>query len=147
MARFSAIKQADPVSYTAQMGPESVTVTFDAALMTGRWERDVNRAIQAADSEKVVEMLFGVFISWDVVDDNNQPVPMTSEVLLDLPNKALLNLMNGMRDAAAPASEEGNGSGSTSSIPDTASISLPVSPPNGLPTSPSPPLSASPSPT
>lgn len=147
MPAFSGIHQSDPVTYTARMGSESVNVTFDAARMTGRWEREVARAIREDDSDTIGDLIFGVFIAWDVTDDAGQPVPLTPEILLDLPGKALMNLMNGMRAAVAPASEEGNGSGSTSSTPDTASISLPVSPPNGLPTSPSPPLSASPSPT
>lgn len=147
MPSLSSITRQDPVTYTAVMGAESVSVTFDASRMTGRWERELAAAQTASDSARVSDLILGIFIAWDVVDDAGQPVPLTADLLLDLPGKALANLIEGMMAAAFPASEEGNGSGSTSSTAATASISLPESPPNGQPTSLSPPLSTSPSPT
>jgi hypothetical protein len=141
--RWSGLVAADPVTYTAQLGTESVSVTFDAAKMTGRWERALAAAMRAEDYDVVSDMVLDVFIAWDVVDDAGQPIPISRDLLLDLPNRALARLMEGMRTAANPVSEEGNGSAATSSTPDTASMVLPASPPNGQPTLPSPPLSTS----
>ena len=147
MANLSGIKRPDPVQYTVAMGSESVTVVFDSALMTGRWERDIERAAKAGDTETVASRLFGVFISWDVTDDNGQPVPISEEILLDLPSKALVKLFEGMREAAVPPSEEGNASSDTSPSPSIGSSPPPENPQNGQPTSSSPTVSASPSPT
>jgi hypothetical protein len=147
MPSLSNITRADPVTYTAQLGPESVSVTFDAAKMTGRWEREIATAADANDGERVSDLLFGVFIDWDVIDDNGQPVPISKEILLDLPGKALASLIEGMRESVLPASEEGNGSGSTSSTQGTLSSNSQASLQNGQLTSPSLPSSALPSPT
>lgn len=143
--RLSAIVQPEPVTYTARLGPESVSVTFDAARMTFRWERALNAARVAEDRDAVSDLILGVFIGWDVVDDAGQPVPLTQELLLDLPAKAVANLIEGMTVAAFPASEEGNVSGDTSSTPGMGSISSPESLQNGLPISPSPTPSTLPS--
>jgi hypothetical protein len=145
--RFSAIYQSDPVSYTAALGPESVTLTFDAAKMTGRWERQLRAAQREDKSEEVSDLILSVFIGWDVVDDQGQPVALTHDLLLDLPSKAMVALIEGMIKAAYPASEEGNGSSSTSSTASTDSSNSPASPQNGLATSPSPSTSTVPSPT
>jgi hypothetical protein len=145
--KFSAIYQSDPVSYTAALGPESVTLTFDAAKMTGRWERELRAAQREDDSEKVSDLILSVFIAWDVVDDNAQPVELTTDLLLDLPSKAMVALIEGMIKAAYPSSEEGNGSGSTSSTPDTPSSNSLENPQNGQATSSLLPSSTVPSPT
>lgn len=147
MARWQGIVQPDPVSYTATLGSESVTVTFDNSKMTGLWERDVRHAIAADDADKVSELLFGVFISWDVVDDQGAPVPISTEVLLQLPGKALVAMFQGMQEAASPSSEEGNVSAITSSSPTDDSSSTQDSLLNGQSPSLSPTPSASPSPT
>jgi hypothetical protein len=145
--RFSAIYQSDPVSYTASLGPEAVTLTFDAAKMTGRWERELRAAQRDDNSEQVSDLILSVFIGWDVVDDNNQPVELTTDLLLDLPSKAMVALIEGMIKAAYPPSEEGNGSSSTSSTASTDSSNSPASPPNGQATLSSVPSSTVPSPT
>jgi hypothetical protein len=143
MPSLSNITRADPVTYTAQLGPESVTVTFDAAKMTGRWEREIRAARDTEDVSAVGDLILGIFIDWDVTDDAGQPVPIAKEILLDLPAKALGNLIDGMTTAAFPSSEEGNGSGNISSTADTDSTNSRVIPPNGQVTSPLPELSAS----
>jgi hypothetical protein len=143
MPALSNITRADPVTYTAQLGSESVSVTFDAAKMTGRWEREIRAARKEEDVEKVGDLILAMFIQWDVTDDAGQPVPMSKEILLDLPAKALGNLIDGMTTAAFPSSEEGNGSGSTSSTAGTDSTNSQASLPNGQVTSPLPGLSAS----
>jgi hypothetical protein len=147
MPALSSLTRPDPVTYTATMGQESVSVTFDAAKMTGRWEREVAQAVADEDAIKVSDLVLGCFIGWDVTDDAGSPLPISKDLLLDLPGKALISLLNGMRQAANPSSEEGNGSASTSFTPAPNSISSPVSPQNGQPPSPSLPLSTSPSPT
>lgn len=147
MPNLNAIKRSDPVQYTAVMGSESVTIVFDNSRMTGRWERDVNRARQSGDVDKVASLIFSIFVAWDVTDDSGNPVPISEEILLDLPSRALFNLFEGMQQAAMPSSEEGNVSSDTSSTPGIVSLPTPVSPQNGPATSSSPPVSASPSPT
>lgn len=146
MARLSGIVQADPVTYTATLGSESVTIVFDAARMTGRWERDIRQAMDAEDVDAVADKLFSVFISWDVVDDSGAPVPIAREILLDLPGKALINLFRGMQEAGAPGEAEGNASSATTvAQPSPAPPSSPSTPLNGSATLPSPSVSASPS--
>jgi hypothetical protein len=144
---LSSLTRPDPVTYTATLGPESVSLTFDAAKLTGRWEREISAAAAEKDFVTVSDLLLGVFIDWDVTDDEGRPVPISREILLDLPGKALGNLIEGMGDAATPASEEGNGSSNTSSTAVTDSTSSPENPPNGQVTSSSLPSSTVPSPT
>jgi hypothetical protein len=147
MPAFSTLIRSDPVTYTARLGEESVSVTFDAAKMTGRWERELFSARADGNGVRVSDLILGVFIGWDVTDDAGLPVPLTAEILLDLPQKALVNMIDGMMKANTPASEEGNDSANTSSTVATDSISLPASPQNGQQPSVSPPLSTSLSPT
>lgn len=143
--RFEGVYQADPMTYVAALGSESVTVTFDAAKMTGRWERELRAAQRDEDVDKVSDLILGVFIGWDVVDSNDQPVELTTDLLLDLPTKALTNLIDGMTETSYPSSEEGNGSANTRSTPATDSTSSPENHPNGAPTSSLPTPSAAPS--
>jgi hypothetical protein len=145
MPALSGITKADPVQYTARMGNESVTVVFDAARMTGRWERDIRQALDLSDVDTVAERLFSVFASWDVVDDAGNPVPMSSEILMDLPGKALRALFSGMQDAVAPSSEEGKALSDISSTPAPTSTSQQASLQNGPTPSTLPQSSASPS--
>jgi hypothetical protein len=125
---LSSLTRPDPVTYTATLGPESVSLTFDAAKLTGRWEREIAAAAADKDFVTVSDLLLGVFIDWDVTDDAGDPVPISRDILLDLPGKALSNLIEGMGNAAAPSSEEGNGSSSTSSTAVTDSTSSPENP-------------------
>jgi hypothetical protein len=147
MPSLSNITRADPVTYTAKLGSESVAVTFDAAKMTGRWEREIRAARDTDDASKVGDLILGIFIDWDVTDDAGQPVQISKEILLDLPAKALGNLIDGMTTAAFPSSEEGNGSSDTSSTQDTLSSNSQENHQNGLATSSSALSSTVPSPT
>lgn len=117
MPRLSGIYQPDVVEYSATLGSESVTVKFDQAKMNMREELEVAKARDEGNIERVIEGIVRLFVSWDVADDYGAPVPLTSELLFNLPSRAVISLFEGMREAATPPSEEGNASDDTSSIP------------------------------
>ena len=122
---------------------ESVTIIFDRSKMTGRWERALRKAVADDDAQQLLEAIAHVFISWDVTDEQGALVPVTSDLLLDLPGTALIALIEGMMQASAPTSEEGNDSSATSPSPSTGSTQTQASPQNGPQPSPSPELSTS----
>ncbi len=107
MAVLRGVFAADPCEFTARLGSESVTFVFDLAKMTLRRERELKRSAEADNVDAMVKDLLEVLISWDVVDDAGQPVPLSADIMLDLPAKALGNLIEGMSTAAQPSSEEG----------------------------------------
>lgn len=144
MAKLTGITQADPGEFTARLGGESVTVVFDNARMTGRWERDVKRAAENDDTEALFDVFSRVFISWDVVDEQGQPVPLTADLLLDMPARVITSLLDGMREAAVPGEAEGNASPPYVPAPLSATSEKDSqSSPNGSETSTSPTPSAS----
>jgi hypothetical protein len=144
--KLSGIYQPDLMEFTAELGSESVTVKFDRNKLTLREELEVEKAIEAGETQKVIEPILRLFHSWDVVDDNGAPVEMSQELLLSLPSRAIVSLFEGMQREATPSSEEGNGSSDTSSSASTSSTPTQASPQNGPAPSPLPAPLASQSP-
>jgi hypothetical protein len=142
--RLSSIQAPEPVEFTATLGTDSVTVTFDNAKLTGRWAREVRAAAEMEDMDTNVGNLAAILLSWDVTDDAGQLIPPSKEVLMDLPAKALAALSTSVQQAAAPSDAEGNASPASLAGP-LSETSEPVSPssPNGSDTSPLPTPSAS----
>ena len=147
MPALRGIFVADPCEFTASLGNESVTFVFDRAKMTLRRERDLKASANNDNVDAMVGDLLDILISWDVVDGAGQPVPLSADLMLDLPAKALGNLIEGMSNAAQPSSEEGNVSSEPSSTPPPTSLKPAETHQNGAATSPLPEPSASPSPT
>lgn len=115
MPAIKGIFVADPCEFTATLGSESVTFVFDLSKMTLRRERDLKRSAESSNVDAMVADLLEVLISWDVLDETEQPVPISADLLLDLPAKALGNLIEGMSAAAQPSDAEGEASGALSS--------------------------------
>lgn len=138
MARLDGIFSEDRCDFTVALGSESVTIVFDRSKLNLRRDAAMQRAVNEGDVEGMVTSLAEVLTGWDVVDEAGQPVALSAEILLDLPARALENLIKGIGEVATPSSEEGNGLGSTSSTPSVDSSSMPASLPNGQSPSPLP---------
>jgi hypothetical protein len=147
MPALKGIFVADPCEFTARLGSESVTFVFDLAKMTLRRERDLKRSAAADNVDAMVKDLLDVLTSWDILDDAGQPVPLSADILLDLPAKALGNLIEGMSTAAQPSDAEGEASSVPSPELSTDSSEPVPTHQNGAATSQLPEHSASPSPT
>ena len=147
MPALRGILASDPCEFTATLGSESVTISFDRAKMTLRGERELTRAAEANDIDAMVAWLERILIGWDVVDEQGQPVLLTAEVLLDLPSAVLGALITRMGEAATPSDAEGNASSEALSSQVAGYSEQVQMSPNGPVASPSPAPSASPSPT
>jgi hypothetical protein len=131
MPSLSGVIKPELIEYTVPLGSESATIIFDSSKVTMRWEHKVDQAQKEDDNIRRAEAFAEVFVSWDVVDDSGVVVPMTADLLLDLPAKVLNTLIKGMSSASVPSSEEGNGSATISSTPQSVSSLMPASPQNG----------------
>src|SRR5438132_8388852 len=125
MPAYRGIYVSDPVSFTASLGTESVTFVFDRSKQTLRRERDLRRAGEANDVDGLVKELMEILVSWDVVDEAGEPVPLSADILLDLPGPALGNLLELMGKAGQPADAEGEASSVPSLEPSTTSSATP----------------------
>lgn len=143
---LSSLSRPELVTFTAALGDESVSIVFDANKQTLRNELKAKREIEAGNTEAIVDQLAGLLVSWDVVDDDGKPVPLTKDVLLDLPSKVIVAISEGIGEASTISSAEGNASSTPSaSQPSSTSTQDSQSSPNGSDTSSSPAPSAAPS--
>ena len=131
MPALRGIFVADPCEFTAALGNESVTFVFDRAKMTLRRDRELKRSALSDNVDAIVKDLLDIHISWDVVDDAGQPVPLSADIMLDLPAKALGNLVEGMSNAAQPSDAEGEASRAPSPGPSPTSSAMQSTHQNG----------------
>ena len=110
MPRLSNLTRQHPVSVCFGYEGETVTVTFDRNRMTQNWARSIKQTIDEGDIQGSAQALFEILIDWDVVDDQDNPLPVSVEILGSLPLAALGALDEAIGEAAVPASEEGNAS-------------------------------------
>jgi hypothetical protein len=145
MPARSSLKRPHPVEVVFEAEGETVTIVFDRNRITQGWAKRIQQGMESQDMEAAISGMLEVLQSWDVVEEDGSPTPLSAEVLSDLPLGVLANLNIAIAEAAMPSSEEGNGSSNTSSTPPTDSSSKLESPPNGQEPLPSPQSSASPS--
>jgi hypothetical protein len=140
------VRRPKIVDHTVDFG-EGVTITFsfDANKMTDGWIADWTRLEDESNAPQMNEMLEDLIERWDILETEGGPViPVSAEEigkLFSLPDK--LRLFKEF--VGLPSDAEGNASRNTSSSPNDASSSMPVSRPNGQSMSPTPEPSASPS--
>ena len=155
MPKLSSLTRVHPVSVTFEAEGESLTVVFDRNKITPNWIDRQQSAGATGDFALIMASTLEVLISWDVQDEQGQTLPVSAEILSQLPFESFIKLGNAIAEAAMPGSDEGEGSGEASSVsprdPNTPStLPLPGTQPtsqNGQEPSPSPTPLASPSPT
>jgi hypothetical protein len=131
MASLSHLTRAKPTTATIDLGDgDTVSLTFDANRVTPRWMDEAMQRVTDQDMLSLCKALSEVLSAWDVVDDNGSPVPI-EPALKDLSFPVVNSLFEAVCKSAAPSSEEGNGSATTSSTPPNVSSSMPASPQNG----------------
>jgi hypothetical protein len=85
------------VQYKASgLSPEKLVKAEDiqrAASTTGESEK----ALRA-----LVELVAGVIVSWDVLDEDGQPIPVTEEFLWDCPLDFVMGLIEAVRGTQEP---------------------------------------------
>ena len=145
MASLSSIKRPDLVTVTLKFSGETVNVTFDRNAMTQRWVKAAQEGRTAADVEWFSRSLAELLTGWDIVDDQGAPVPITPEVLSDLPLPFLGALDEAIGEAGTLSSEEGNASSPSAPSPSSGSTRELTASPNGSETSTSQNASAVPS--
>lgn len=124
---------------------DTLTITYDANRLTTSWlEQGLLRDDQN-DARSLAKAVAEVLLGWDVTEDDGSPWPPTADNIATMAIPTQRTLIAQMLEAAIPTSEEGKGSATTSSTPNTSSSGEPVSLQNGHETSPSPPLSELPS--
>ena len=138
MSRVRNIKQPKPVDLAFDVGGEMIAIVFDKNAMTPNWAQRISQGAANEDMLSVTKGLAEIIISWDLVDEQEQPVPPSAEVLGDLPFDFLIKLQERIAEASVPSSEEGNASSAPLSSPvPVSSVPASNSSPNGA-TSPSP---------
>lgn len=145
MPALKSLQRGDPVECQVRYGEETVTLHVDRARVTPNWMKRLGRAIENDDPTAASQGLVEVLISWDIVDEDNQPVPMSVEVISDLPSMLIGRMYREMRNAVVPSRAEGEASSRPLEMPPSVST-VPLSQ-NGPAVSTSPVSSASPSPT
>lgn len=149
MPRFSNVLKQHPVSISFEYEQETLTVVFDRNKITGSWANGVQRAIASgAVGNEIYAATADLLISWDVVDDNDNTLPPSAEILSQLPIAAFEMLSEAIGKASTPSSEEGNGSSADSSPrqpePSTASMTPPPASPSASLNGPQPSQSQTP---
>jgi hypothetical protein len=144
MPALSHLTRAKPTTATIDLGEgDAVTLTFDANKVTPRWMDEAMQRVQDQDMLSLCKALGEVLSAWDVVDDAGAPVEI-GPALSALSFPVVNSLFECVCRSAAPTSEEGNGSATISSTPQSDSSSTPASPQNGPSPSTLPAPSASP---
>lgn len=145
----SQLRRPRVVSHTIDFGDDvMVRFDYDRNKMTDVWMDEWTRLETEADTPRLNEMLADLIVSWDVVNEDGSPFPMTAEnigYLFALPDKA--HVFQELITASVPSRAEGNASSERSSMPPSDSTPPPQTPQNGPATLPLPAPSASPSPT
>lgn len=123
-------------------GGEDLNILFNSRRMTPGWLARMTERESAGDVLAFSRGMVEVIISWDMVEEDGSPTPLTVEYLADsFDLEEMGELMKKLVEAATPSSEEGNVSSDTSAMDSTDSVSSPEIPQNG----PQPSLSPKPS--
>lgn len=81
---------------------ETLTVTYNPAMLTTRFYRTIEVMQKGKDNEKtVIDMVKLLVQKWDLTDDDGKMVPVTTEVLQQLPmtvlNDIILKITQGLK--------------------------------------------------
>ena len=143
----SQLRRPVVVAHTVTFGDGvDVTFQFDRNKITDAWLQEWSRLEEERNTSAINEMLVDLVVSWDVVNDDGSPYPLTAEAigfLFTLPDKG--RLVQELMRASVPSESEGKASSVPGSTPSLDSVPLPQTPQNGHTPSPSPEPSASPS--
>ena len=88
-------------------------IVYNAALWTPRLVAkygDIEDKPRAEQLNDVIELLSLTLVSWDLTDEQDQPIATTVEALQDVPFALLDPLVEAIMKDAQPSSEEGNDS-------------------------------------
>lgn len=96
-------------------GGESCDIVIRPAALVVRDQIEVQRLEGAEQSEFLVGILSRFLVSWDVLDDDDQPIPVTEEALAAEEGDFLLAIWSAIaavRSAEGKASQNGSSTGS-----------------------------------
>ena len=83
--RLSQVGKQQKTATVAYDG-ETVDIVYRPGAFTPRVEARINEAQKDSTvSQELAQILSEVIISWDVLDDDGQPLPPTIDLLMDLP--------------------------------------------------------------
>ncbi len=120
-----------PRTCTFEYGGEPVEVTYTQQESSVAFVRQLRALEGGHDEDAVVVALSRVLIAWDVLDDNDKPLPTTEAVLETLPFPFLMETLVAIRDDVVGG--KGSGAGSLPGAPSaTAPNGTPESAPAGI---------------
>ncbi len=65
-------------------GGDVLTVTLDANKFTYRLQKEMTRAVDDGDADRIAELFFTPVDAWDLTDDDGNVLPMTAATIDDL---------------------------------------------------------------
>lgn len=79
-----------------------VTARIDVNKFTYRLQKDMADATREGDIDRMTDLFFTPMESWDVTDDDDKVLPMTSETIEDLGVETVRDLFEAISGAINP---------------------------------------------
>lgn len=97
----------DVRSATVYYAGESARITYRPSESTPNKNAARVEAFESDGNKAGVALLCALLISWDVLDNEGVPLPITPEVLSDLPDPFLTAILNACQEDMYPKKKSG----------------------------------------
>lgn len=97
--RHLTVDLGDGMSVTVSYKPHALTLADEQELMEAQGT--------ATATHLIAERLCRVLTIWDVMDDDDTPLPITPEVMGTLPGKFLADILTAIREDQSPNARNG----------------------------------------
>jgi len=94
-------------SITFEFLGETVHVAYSPGAFTPELEAEANAAEPGHQLGALAKMFARILASWDVMDDDGQPLPITLDTLMVMPAKFLGAIMKALQDDTTVPKESG----------------------------------------
>jgi hypothetical protein len=85
---------------------DNFTVTYRPGELTPQNTSAIQERIESGEAENVlIEMLATSLVSWEVVDENGEPLPVRRDTLAQMPGPLLLAIAEAIEEDARPKSK------------------------------------------
>lgn len=114
--KLSALKGGTD-TLVVPVGDDNVTIIYKPYAVTTEFSarmEDLARSDEAG-IEEYLELLLEVLVSWDLLDDDEQPFPITASTLRETPARFLTDVLVEMREAQGVGEAKGGRSARRSS--------------------------------
>lgn len=81
---------------------ETVNIEYRPNYMTPEREAVLSAAEASGGADGFIDLVVGMLVSWDVLDDSGTPLPVTTEVVRTLPFSFLTAALTAAGEASAP---------------------------------------------